>query len=320
MKKVFVTGSSGLLGTNLIEELLDNDFVVKGLVRDPQNYSGKKSPELELIRGSIMEELDAKMEGCDFVIHLAAETAQNIPDYNHYHKINVEGTMNVLEATLKNGIRKLVYVSTANTVSEDPSEEMKFPFTRSFYAQSKLGAEKALLEKKGELEVVIANPTFMLGAYDSKPTSGKIILMGMDRKFIFHPPGGKNFVHVRDVAKGLISCLEHGINGERYVLAGENLKYRQFFERLTALTNQQSMLIEVPKSLLLLGGYAGDLLLKMGFRTDINSVNMHSLSMNNYYENQKSKEELQIDFQNTDAAIIDSLAYLTKMKNSGLAG
>ena len=58
----------------------------------------------------------------------------------------------------------------------------------------------------------------MLGAYDTKPSSGKIILMGLNKKLLFHPPGGKNFVHVRDVAKGLISCLEKGKNGERFVL------------------------------------------------------------------------------------------------------
>jgi dihydroflavonol-4-reductase len=316
MKKIFVTGSSGLLGTNLIMELLEQGYYVSGLVRNPVNYRGYRHERLQLIQGSIFDDLNPKMAGCDSVIHLAAETGQDIPDYKHYHKVNVNGTLRVIKAAIQNKVKNFIYASSANTVGGDDKDSagMKFPFTRSNYARSKKAAENAILGYRDRIKVVIANPTFMLGAHDSKPTSGKIILRGLNKKLLLHPPGGKNFIHVRDVAKGLISCLDKGKNGQRYVMAGENLSFRQFYSRLNRLTGQRSIFVQVPKSLLLAGGYIGDLFLKMGFRTNISSVNMHSLCMHNYYHTTGNQEELEISYSGIDTAIQDCYDYFKNQK------
>src|SRR5690606_6518134 len=152
---------------------------------------------------------------------------------------NVAGTGNVVQAAIKHGIKKLVYVSTANTFGYGTLEKlgdetipMKAPFRSAWYAKSKQEGERLALAAKDRIEVTVVNPTFMIGAWDGKPSSGAIIRMGYNKRFIFHPPGGKNFVNVEEAALGVVRALEQGKNGEAYLLAGENLSYRDFFRKL----------------------------------------------------------------------------------------
>ncbi|HEY9222514.1 MAG TPA: NAD-dependent epimerase/dehydratase family protein [Lutibacter sp.] len=112
----------------------------------------------------------------------------------------------------------------------------------SLYTKSKLEAENYLLQNTDKIEIIVINPSFMLGAYDSKPSSGKIILMARKKKIIFYPSGGKNFVHVKDASAGIISCLEKGKNGEKYFIANKNLTYAEF-KKINHLTNQNPIMI-----------------------------------------------------------------------------
>ncbi len=132
----------------------------------------------------------------------------------------------------------------------------------------------------------------MIGPYDGKPSSGAIIQMGYGKKLIFHPPGGKNFVNVEDAAAGVVDALEKGKNGEAYLLAGENLSYRQFFKKLGNQTGQRPILIQVPRFILLSAGYLGNFLRFLGIKTPLTSINMKILCVRNYYSNQKTRSEL----------------------------
>jgi dihydroflavonol-4-reductase len=316
MKKVLVTGSNGLLGSNLMLELLGLNYKVKGLVRNPSTYLGPNHPNLELVQGSLFDDLTEIMEGCFSVIHVAAETSPNLLNYSDYHKTNVEGTMNLLHAAVEKKLEKFLFVSTANTVgyaddfnSGEEHQPMKAPYDQSYYALSKLEAEERILQYSDRISILITNPTFMLGAYDTKPSSGRIILMGANKKIVFCPPGGKNFVNVRDVAKGLISCLEFGNNGEKYLLSGENMSYREFFIKLNALHNRNPVMVNIPKLILMFLGHAGEILRRLNIKTSLSLVNMKILCVDNYYSNKKSKRELKLRYQPIEQGITEALTY-----------
>lgn len=321
MKMVFMTGISGLLGTNLVMALLENGYIVRGLIRDQSKFCGQLHPNLELVEGNIDDELP--LEGVDFVVHIAAETRQNLTRYSDYHKVNCEATMQLFEISVQNGIGKFIYVSTANTLGfgslhdlGNENQEIRSPFNQSFYAKSKLEAECYLLQNKHKMAVVIINPTFMLGAYDSKPSSGKIILFGMQKKVIFYPPGGKNFVHVKDVANAIIKSFTHGKSGDKYLIANENLSYKTFFEKLNMIYGQTPVMVKIPKFLLLTLGYIGDFLKFFNVLTNLSSVNMKVLCIRNFYSNQKSVRQLQMTYRNTNSAINDSLDYFMEKDKS----
>lgn len=321
MEKIFVTGTNGLLGTNLIKDLLDKGFFVIGLVRDSTKYKGSKHKNLRIIQGNLFDDFTRILNDMNYVIHIAAETRQNLHSYHSYWNINFNATVQLFHAAKRCKVKKFVFVSTANTLAygsiKKPGSEQKrirYPFTDSFYAKSKLETEKYLLQKNDDIDTIIINPTFMLGAYDTKPSSGKIILMGWKKRLILYPPGGKNFVHVKDVSRGIINSLKKGINGEKYILANENLTYQQFFKSMNIITRQKPIMLKVPKAFLLLFGYIGDTLRLLKLNTSLSSTNMKILCINNFYSNQRSIEELDCKYKPISTAISDAIDYFGKTK------
>ena len=320
MKKAFLTGISGLLGTNLAIDLLQNGFLVTGLIRDKSRYKGISHENLTIVEGSLDVDLTDSLKHVDIFIHVAAETRQNLTDYSDYLRVNYDATISLFDAAIQCEVKKFVFVSTANTMGfgalSDLGNEKKtirLPFKSSFYAKSKLEAEDYLLQHTDKIETLIINPTFMLGAYDTKPSSGKIILMGWKKRIVFYPPGGKNFVHVKDVSKGIINVMSKGKNGEKYLLANENLSYLEFFRKLNTVANQNPKLIAIPKPILLVMGHFGDMLRFLKIKTDISSTNMKILCVDNFYSNAKSKEELDIEYRSIDSSITDAIDYFNSV-------
>ena len=316
MKNIFATGINGLLGTNLTNDLLESGFSVKGLIRNKLKFKGLRHQNLEFIQGDLFDDLSQHLHGIDTIIHIAAETNMNLVSYSDYWKINSKATIQLFDTAIRCRVKKFVFVSTANTLGYGSfndlgteQKEMKPPFSASFYAKSKLEAENYLLQNNDKIEVIIINPCFMLGAYDTKPSSGKIILMGWKKKIVFHPSGGKNFVHVKDVSKAIIKSLSKGKNGEKYLVANENLTYAEFYKKLNCISNQSPIMIKIPKSLLLILGYIGDILRYFKFKTAISSINMKALCIQNFYSNNKSKIELGLEYQRIEFAISDAINF-----------
>lgn len=321
MKTIFVTGVSGLLGTNVVNLLLENEFKVKGLVRHPHKYIGKKSKNLQLITGDLLDDFTGLLDNVDYVIHIAALTSQNSSDNSKYWEINSLATKRLFHSATISNVKKFIYISTANTIGYGTKNKLgmeinpiREPFSKAIYAQSKKSAEDFLLFNKQKTQVVIINPTFMLGAYDTKPSSGRIILMSLNKKLVFYPPGGKNFVHVEDVAKGIMKSIETGQDGEKYLLANENLSFHDFFIKVNKIVGQTPIMIPLPKYLLIFIGFLGDIITRLNIKTDLTSTNMRMLCVNNYYSNKKSRKKLHVDYQPIDKAISDAVTYFKHKK------
>lgn len=321
--KVVVTGANGLLGTHVIQQLLEQGYAVNGLLRNKDKFLLAEHTNLKLTEGDLRDQTIVKkaVKGCDAVIHCVAITAQNLIHYNDYYETNVLGTKAVLNAAIENNIKKIVYVSSANTLGhgtkEVPGNEQntaKKPFTNSLYAKSKKEAEALLLSASNRIDVVIVNPSFLIGAYDSGYGSGRIVKMGYGKRVIFYPPGGKNFVNASDAAYGIIAALEKGTNSNNYLLTGENLTYTAFFTKLAALQSKKPLLVRLPSMLLLAIGAAGSLLRFFGIKTAVSLTNMQILCTGNYYSNQKAIDELEIGFGPIEKGIIEAVDWF-KHKN-----
>lgn len=318
--KVLVTGANGLLATNTIIALLSRGYMVRGLIRDTKKFLLPPQRNLELVLGDITDpgSLEHAVNQCDYIIHCAATTDQRLLHYDDYHRINVVGTEHVIAAACKYGVKKIVYVGTANTFGygtlQKPGNETlppKAPFTDAWYATSKLEGQRRALGALDRIPVTVVSPTFMIGPYDGKPSSGAIIRMGYGKKMVLHPPGGKNFVNVEDAATGVVNALEKGKSGEAYLLAGQNLTYREFFDKLHQQTGQRSALIRIPAPLLLAAGYVGDLFRALGIKTALSSTNMKILCVNNYYTNEKARQQLDITFQPIEKGISSAVKWFT---------
>lgn len=161
--KVLVTGAYGLLGNHTVKELISNGYMVRAFGRDPDKLealaSGYDSTEIEVFTGDLRDP-DAVMKACagmDYVIHCGA-LLKGWGRREDFMKTNVGGTLNVLDACEKNGIRRLVYTSSPsayamknnlNITEEDYNENNKL----NYYIESKIEAEKIV---KGQRKVPYA--------------------------------------------------------------------------------------------------------------------------------------------------------------------
>ncbi|MBO2008548.1 NAD-dependent epimerase/dehydratase family protein [Hymenobacter negativus] len=249
LPRVLVTGANGFLGRHLVAELLRRGYPVRALVR-PSQKCAASSPlpplqalpievcEIDLSRSVCKAELAAIAAGCGAIIHAAAAAQVNPARNPTVWATNFRGTEQVLRLAQKAGVARLVYVGTANVfgfgTQKRPGDETR-PYTgRRYgldYMDSKRAATNLVLQAvtQEQLPAVLVHPTFMLGPSDAKPTSGKLLLELRAGRLPGYPLGGKNYVHVRDVAVATVNALTRGRVGESYILGNENLSYREAF-------------------------------------------------------------------------------------------
>jgi nucleoside-diphosphate-sugar epimerase len=303
-KTVFVTGASGLLGLNVIEDLLLHNYNVIGLLRNKNKFALPENEQLKIMLGDITnpETYIEAIKKSQIVIHIAAVTDQNIKSYSVYKTINVDASKILLKQSIQNNITTFINVSSANafgfgslTNLGNETIHIKAPFDKSLYAQSKLEAQNEIFRlgnSQQKTKVISVNPTFMIGKYDTKPSSGRIVLSAHRKKIIFYPPGGKSFINVKDAAQTITKTIDLGKHGESYLLSGENLTYKQFYKKVTKALNQKSRFIKIPKELLIAIGYFGNFARFLGVKTAISATNLKTLCVSNFYSNKKAKKEL----------------------------
>lgn len=321
VKRVLITGGNGFLGSNTARELYRKGYEIKLMMRVSADPSVITDIPCEIYYGEISNAEDVRkaVSGCNYVVHTASVTAQWGVSPELYQLINYKGTVNVVEACMHHGVEKLIHISTANTIGpgskDKPADELySFGLTNisSGYVSSKYIAQQYVLEQaeRRGLPGVVINPTFMLGAYDAAPSSGKLILHGINKRLFFYPPGGKNFVAVNDVAAGIANAIELGRTGECYLMAGENLSYREFFKLLRKVSGQRPVMLQIPGFLLKMFGIMGTLLTMItGRATKLNYSSAYMLCLYNYYSGKKSERELGISYRPAEKAVEDALRW-----------
>ncbi len=322
--KVLVTGANGLLGVNLVRALIQANMEVKAFVRPSANLKSLKDVPCQLWRGDIQvyEDLYKALSDCDAVVHAASTTSVLPMDFAYYKKINFNSTKNIVQAVLHQNNKKLIYVSTANVFGpgskENPGSESS-PFTlghyKSGYINSKYMAQQYVLKNVVEynLNAVVVNPTFIIGPYDSKPSSGKMILHGLNHGIQWYPSGGKNFVHVQDVAQGIIRALHMGRNGHCYLLTGENLTYQEFFSQLNQVSGRKPFQIRVPKALIRAAGGVSDVWSTlMNQPLAFNKTNAQLLCLDNYYTGEKAAQEFSLQTTPVKKGIEEAVSWFRK--------
>ncbi len=322
--RVLLTGANGLLGSNIARHLLKRGIEVNAIVRPTSNLISLKGIDINLIEGNFLNSTDVRkaLEGCEIVIHAASSTSQKQGSYESHKAINVDGTDLLLELSLNAGVDRFIYVGSSNAFSpgtkENPGNEYS-PFSDfqycSNYMRSKYEAQQHVLQfyKNYNFPVVVVNPTFMLGKYDSKPSSGQILLMSYRRRFMPVPVGGKNFIHVEDVATAIVNSIEKGELGECYLLGNENLYLSSFYDKMKSVCGYPQHQIKLPSISLKLAGYGADIWSKMtGKHSDFNSVNAKLLSSEYFYSSEKAVRKLDLPQTPIEIAIEDALEWFAE--------
>jgi dihydroflavonol-4-reductase len=259
MKPTLVTGANGHVGNNLCRLLAERGEPVRAMIRpsaDPAPLHGLAN--LEVVRGDIMDAAStaAAVAGCGRVYHTAAGFLMWSKDPERdIIRPSVEGTRNVLEAAAKAGVERVVYTSTTGTMGFSLSPDRSLDETHfntnphTYYVRGKIAAEKEAfaIAKRTNLWMCSTHPGFILGPRFHKPSeSVKQVADFLNQGAPLYFEGGFGLVDVEDVARGSILAMEKGQSGERYILSGENLSVKAFFDVLAELTGLPAPKFKAP--------------------------------------------------------------------------
>jgi nucleoside-diphosphate-sugar epimerase len=234
---ILVTGGAGLLGKELIGQLLSQGKKVRAIYNKTP-LPDFHSANLELLQCNVLDVvgLEEAMQGIEQVYHCAAVVSFNPGEKRRMFQVNIEGTANVVNGALDAGVKKMLQVSSVAALgrireNEPVNETMNWTAetSNSNYGQSKYLSEMEVWRGIGEgLNAVIVNPVIILGAGDWNDGSSKIF-QSVYNEFPWYTEGVTGYVDVRDLANAMIQLMDSDICGERFIISAANRTYRDVF-------------------------------------------------------------------------------------------
>lgn len=322
MAQTLITGATGFLGTHLVEQLLSQGVTDLRVLTTNGNDLNLPA-EVEIIEGSITYEptVQQAVDGVESIYHLAGKVSRNPNDKREMHAIHIDGTRLLCNAAKAAGVRRIVMASTSGTIAitktgkEIPDETWPTPIelcSRWPYYASKVYQEETARRACGDkIELIMLNPSLLLGPGDVRLSSTNDILKFMGRDIPVVPPGGINFVDVRDVAAAFISAMKKGRAGERYLLGGPNWTFEKFFGRLARLTNVSAPKLKVPANWAVWGAKVADSFYRHWDK--VPPVEVVSVEMSEYFwyvDSHKAEQELGFISRDPGETLYDTVSYI----------
>jgi dihydroflavonol-4-reductase len=249
--RAFVTGGTGFIGRQLVDGLLARGDRVVALARSEERAAPLRDAGAEVRAGNLQDAptLRDGMSGCDAVFHVAGSYRVGILRSQRpaMFEANVTGTHRVLDAAVDAGLPRIVYVSTANVFGNTNGRVVDETYQRpsrdylSYYDETKFLAHQAALDRiERGAPVLIAQPGGVYGPHDHSEIGRFIDQMAAGTlRFLPFPQLGFNFVHVSDVAAGLLAVHDRGRVGQSYVLGGEITTLGEVIDRVAAMVGRR---------------------------------------------------------------------------------
>jgi len=317
---VLVTGATGFLGSHLLPLLLEGSEPVRVLSRQPEPELSARG--VEVVVGDVVSGagLDAAFDGVQRVFHLAGRVSRDPDAAASLQQVHVDGTRTLAEAARRAGAERILLVSTSGTiaVSRDPDPECdetapvpieligRWPYYRSKWLQ-----ERALLADAGEIEVVIVNPSLLLGPGDERLSSTGDVLKFLSGQIGVIPPGGLNFVDVRDAAAGALAAMAKGRSGQRYLLGGHNWSFADFFARLGEVSGSPAPRLRLPRGLYTAGALlTEEVARQIGREPAVDRISREMAACHWYFSSEKAIRELGHDPRDGRITLLETVNWL----------
>jgi dihydroflavonol-4-reductase len=268
---ILVTGGAGFIGSHLVQLLVKRGEAVRVFDLPSAPVAQLPLDRIDLMFGDIRDRhaVERAVTGCREVYHLAANPNLWVHKRGHFRQVNYLGAVNVLEAALSAGVRRVLHTSTESiltrarqteAIGEDQHvryEDVIGPYCRSKY----LAERHALHLGRAGAPVIVVNPTLPVGPGDlgrSPPTQMMLdFCRGKRREYL---DAELNLIDVRDVAEGMVRAMERGHPGRRYLLGHENLSILTVFRMLARITGLPEPRWRVPYPIALTAAYVSEFL------------------------------------------------------------
>lgn len=235
---ILITGASGFVGRNLLRSLGDKGMRIKCLVRDRSKVD--LDEKIEIVEGNISDRnvLYEATKNVDTVVHLAAVIKSSEP--REFENVNVIGTKNLVNACLRNGIKKIIYVSSLDATLNRPD----------VYGKTKAGGEDEII--RSSIDYIILRPALIYGK-DSKDIN---ILAKIVKTFPIIPViGGGTYkfqpVYINDVCEIIAKLINSDIRNKIYYIAGEQeISMNDLIDKIASIYAKKVFKIHVPLWLL----------------------------------------------------------------------
>ncbi len=323
---ILVTGGTGLVGSHLLLQLVQNKERIRAIYREGSNlnrvvtvfsYYVENAQELfdkiEWVKANVLDipALEAAFLNIKYVYHAAAFISFNPKNYNRLHNVNVIGTANIVNLCIAYNIKKLAYVSTIGAIGKSftnqkatENNEWKEDHT-NVYALTKYNAEMEVWRASQEnVPVVIINPGVIIGPGFWENGSGSFFTTA-NKGYSFYPPGGTGFIAILDVVNILISLMALPIQNERFILVSTNLSFKEILTLIAVKLDKKTPKKELKIWQLQIGCYLDwlrCLFSKKERRITKNTI--YSLKNRELYSNEKIKKALNIEFEDLNKTIL----------------
>ena len=303
--KVFVTGGTGLLGNTILRQLSDSGHESIALVRGQVDEKVFDGINAKTVIGDLASKsvIDEAIKGCDATIHCAAMIHLGWKKLDESMRVNRESTRDIVQSCLDHNV-KLIQVGTVNSLaigSKDQPANEDTPLDSApgqvpcSYVQSKRAANAEVQAgvEKG-LRAAIVHPGFMLGPWDWKPSSGRMMKTLKEKWTPFVPRGGCSVCDSRDVAAATIAAIDKGgDDGRQYILAGENWTYRKLWNEMCDRIGATKPVIPAGPLANWIAARFGDLSAKVtGNEGDVNSASVKMSTQFHWYDSSRAATEL----------------------------
>ena len=318
---ILITGATGHIGNVLARKLLEEGRHIRALVMPGEDRTPLTGLAIEQVEGDVLDldSLQVAFRGVQQAYHLAG-IISIMPGANKaVHKVNVQGTQNVLQAARQAGIQRLVYTSSIHALQRAPhgvTIDERIPFDPihaiSAYDQSKARASLVVQEAARQgFNAVIACPTGVIGPYDFRRSEmGQVILDAMQAKPQLCVDGAYDFVDVRDVAEGLILAGRRGQRGESYILSGEQVSVAGLIELVQRVRGIRAALLRFPMSLArFIANFTPTYYRMARTRPRITPYSLATIASNSVISNAKARRELGYNPRSLQDSITDTVRW-----------
>jgi len=320
-KPVLVAGASGFVGSHTARALVKQGRTVRVLLRKSSNKKAIEDLPLQIFYGDVLdpESLAAAMEGCGTVFYSVVDPRFWLTDPAPIYRNNVEGLVNAMKAALACGVERFIFTSTMGTLGVNPggpvTEDIAFNWYDRAppYILARLEAENIFLQycrEKGlpGVALCVANT---YGPEDYQPTPhGKMLWDVARGKVRFTIDAGAPTVDIRDVACAAILAEKYGRVGERYIIANEFIRNRDFYNLAAAERGNKSIHV-IPRSFAYGVAWLAEKSLKLLGKKDF-LVSTDAVFLSNVFQkldNSKARRELRWNPRPIRETVRDAVAW-----------